>query len=439
MTVGRTLVGLLVLVGAAGSLITGDAFYSRILYLGLILTVGARVWVSLVARSLRLSRRPDFWRASVGDIFKEQYGIQNVGRLPGGWVELYNEMPIPTAAGSRLLTRLKPRQAQTYVARTWLTRRGGFPVGPTLLTVADPLGLFRVKKRFPADRTLVVLPMIFPITALMSPPGLLSGGPVIRRKAMEITPHASGLRAYVPGDPMKRIHWPTSVRRGELIVKEFEQDPQSEVWIFVDAQQRAQAAQPYEAPAMPLENLLFSRKPKLTLPPSTLEYEISIAASLAHYFLGQKRAVGLVAQDRAYAMIAAERSERQEGKILETLAFIEGKGDLSIGALAAAHAPLLPRGSSAILLTSTTSTDLLQVTDDLQRRKLRPVVVLLVAETFGGAHGTDQIAQRLQQQRIPFRLVECGANLSELLSGFFALDASQELAAWQRPALSHLT
>jgi uncharacterized protein (DUF58 family) len=280
--------------------------------------------------------------------------------------------------------------------------------------------------------------MTFPISAFLAPPGFLSGGPVIRRKAMEMTAHASGVRAYVAGDPMKRIHWPTTARRGQLFVKEFEQDPQAEVWIFLDAQRKAQAEKEYEAPVMPLESLLFSRKPQLTLPPSTLEYAISIAASLAHYFIGQQRAVGLVTQDRADAMIPAERSERQETKILQTLAFLEGRGELSIAALAGAYGQFLAKGSSAILLTATTSTDLLFVADDLQRRNLRPVVVLMVAESFGGAPGTDKIAARLEQQRVPVRLVECGANLSEALSGFMALEDSQDVTAWQRPTLSHL-
>ena len=235
-------------------------------------------------------------------------------------MELYNEMPLPTAAGSRLLTHLHPRETQTYIARTWLTWRGAFPLGPTLLVVSDPLGLFRVKKRFPAEKTLVILPMVFPIRSFLSPPGLLPGGHVIQRKSMDITPHAAGIREYIPGDPMKKIHWPTSVRRGQLMVKEFELDPQSEVWLFLDAQEKAQAHKSFEMPDMPLEKLLFTRKPKLTLPPFTLEYGTSITASLAHYFISQKRAVGLVAKDRAYTMIPAERSERQEKKNLETLA-----------------------------------------------------------------------------------------------------------------------
>jgi uncharacterized protein (DUF58 family) len=438
MNVGRTIVGLLVLVGLAGALITGEAFYVHLLYLGVLILVVAWIWVRTVARSLRLSRRPEFWRASVGDIFKEQYEISNPSRLPGSWVELYNAMPIPAAAGSRLLTRLNPGDTQTYIGRTWLTRRGGFPVGPTVLSISDPLGIFQIQRRYEAERALVVLPMIVPITAFLSPPGFLPGGQVIRRKAMEITPHAAGVRAYVPGDPLRRIHWPTTARRGELIVKEFEQDPQAEVWLFLDAQEGVQAERPHETPSMPLETLLFTRKPKLTLPPSTLEYEISIAASLAHYFIAQKRSVGLVTKDRAYAVIAAEPSQRQETKILETLAFIEGKGDLSIAAMASAHAPLLPKGSTVILLTPSTSSGILMVADDLLRRKLKPAVVLLDAASFNGPEGSDRIVQGLENQQIPIRFIKCGADLTTALSGF-SVSESPDTITWQRPVLSHLT
>jgi uncharacterized protein (DUF58 family) len=439
MNVGRALVGLLIGAGLIGSLVSGAAFYSHLLYLGLILISGAWLWVNVVARSLRLNRQAEFARASVGDIFKEQYEILNISRLPALWVELYNEMPLPMAAGSRLLTRLRPREKQSFVARTWLTRRGGFPIGPTSVTVSDPLGLFRVSRHFPAEKSLVILPMVFPIISFLSPPGLLPGGAVIRRKTMDITPHAAGVREYVHGDPLKRIHWPTSARRGRLMVKEFEQDPQAEVWLFLDAQRAVQAGKPFEAPAIPLESLLFSRKPKLTLPPSTLEYEISIAASLAHYFIEQNRAVGFVTEDRAYTMIPAERSERQENKILETLAFLEGRGDLSIAALVGAQARQLPQGSSVILITPTVSLQLLIAADDLQRRRLRPVVVLLAAESFDGDKGTDKVARQLMEGRVPVCLVYCNADLGQTLSTFASNNISQDVTTWQRPTLSHLT
>lgn len=436
MNFGRVLVALIIFTGAAGALINGADFFSHLLYLGLILFAGAWLWVRIVSRSLHLSRTPEYSRASMGDIFKEQYEILNESRLPGLWVELYNEMQIPAASGSRLLTHLNPHEKQTYVARTWLTRRGGFPIGPTTLTVSDPLGLFRITKKFPAESSLVILPMTFPITTFLSPPGLLPGGKVIRRKSMDITPHAVGVREYNNGDPMKRIHWPTSIRRGQLMVKEFEQDPQAEVWLFLDSQKKVQAHKTFETPVIPLENLLFSRRPKLTLPPSTLEYEISIAASLAHYFIEQKRAVGLVTEDLSYTTIQADRSERQENKILETLAFLQGKGDLSIAALVSAETSRLTQGSSIILITPTTSPDLLIAADELQRRNLRPVVILLVAETFDGSGGTNKLTQQLISQRIPVCEIYCDADLSQALSTLASNPYLPDLTSWQKPTLS---
>lgn len=439
MNPGRIFVGLLIAAGILGTVTSGADFYAHMIILGVLLTVGARIWVSVVARSIRLTRVPDFWRASVGDIFKEQYEILNTSRLRGGWVELVNEMPLPSVSGSRLLTRLQPREKQAYVARTWLTRRGGFPVGPTTLTISDPLGLFRMKRTFRAERSLVVLPMVFPIQGFPTLAGYLPGGQVIQRKTQDVTPHAAGVRQYVPGDPMKRIHWATSARRGQLMVKEFEQDPQAEVWIFLDAEARVQAQKAYETPAMPLETLLFSRKPKLTLPPSTLEYAISVAASLAHYFISRNRAVGFVAQDRAYAMIPPERSQRQETKIMETLAFIEGKGELSISALCSAHAKLMPRGATAILVTPSTAVELLVAVDDLARRKLHPIVVLLNAESFDGRPGSEATVRRLADQQIPVRRLDCGADVAAALSSMGSTSFSESAIQWQRPILSHLT
>ena len=128
-----------------------------------------------------------------------------------------------------------------------------------------------------------------------------------------------------------------------------------------------------------------------------------------------------------------------EAKILETLAFVEGRGDLSISALVNTQARQLPQGSNVILITASTSLDLIIVTDDLQRRNLRPVVILLVAESFGGAPGSQQIAQQLMEQRVPVCLIYCDADLAHELSSFSSNNATQDATSWQRPTLSHLT
>jgi uncharacterized protein (DUF58 family) len=446
MRSGRILVALLIGLGALGAIVIGQEIYSRILYAGLLLLIVSAVWTWLVNRSLNVQRQTRSLRANVGDMFEEHFEIRNGSLLLNLWIEVVNESSIPGAAGSRLLTLVGGRQNRTYTARSWLTRRGAFPLGPTALSSGDPFGLFRIQRRFPAHESLIVLPMIFNITNFLSPPGMLSGGQVIHRKASDVTPHASGVREYVPGDPMKRIHWPTTARRGQVMVKEFEQDPQAEVWLFLDAQEtvhhqkiRPEDEVKVDALLFKVDSFLFGRRPEFHLPPSTLEYAVSIAASLAHYFLNQRRAVGMVTSGRAYTMISAERSERQESKILGTLAFVEAEGALSLAGMVAAQGRQLPQGSSAILITPSVSSELLLAVDDLQRRNLRPVVVLLAAETFGGPPGTERIMTSLNERRVPVCPIYCDADLGTTLASFSSTSNIQDSRVWQRPPLPHLT
>jgi len=245
----------------------------------------------------------------------------------------------------------------------------------------------------------------------------------------------------VTGDAMKRIHWPSTVRRDQLMVKEFEQDPQSEVWLFIDSHKSTHIARPAEEPedVPPVDDLFLLRRRKAKLPPSTLEYSISITASLARYFINQRRAVGLVAASgRTYKIIPAERSERQEAKILEELAFLQAESAYTLPSLVTAQMGQLPQGSSAILVTPTIWSELLLAVDSLQRRGLRPVVVLLMSQSFGSRASNEDLAKSLAERNVPVCRVYCDADLSDTLSSFTTNTFSQDLT-WRAPVLSHLT
>lgn len=437
MRVSRILPAILILAGIVGVLVQAGEIYTRFLYLGIGIVGTSWIWTRLSLRGMRVKRRARSQRASVGDVFEEHFEIINDSPFAKLWVEIANESNMPNAAGSRLMTQISKRQRRTYISRTWMLRRGGFKLGPTRLVSGDPFGLFRAEKSFPAVDSLKVLPKIYEIHSFFSLPGLLPGGKVIRRKALDITPHAAGVREYVPGDPMKRIHWPTTARRGQLIVKEFEQDPQAEVWMFLDAQRGVHAQKSYEEPRVEETGWMLGKRPEFEMPPSSLEYAISAAASLARYFVKWRRAVGLVTASRNFEIIPAELSERQESKILETLSFIEAEGKLSIAGLVAAQAGQLPQGSSAILITPTVHLELLAAVDDLQRRNLRPVVVLLMAESFGGSPGSEKLVALMEERNVPILRIYCGADLSHELSGLSSGPRMQE-QTWQKPPLPHL-
>ena len=428
MTPGRIFVLLILVVGAVGTVVNGAVFYVRLFYVGAGLLVIAWLMTFLSLRGIRVERQSRSQRGSVGDIFEEHFDIYNTSLFPTLWLEIANESPIPNTAGSRVLTLLRGRQKRSYTARSWLTTRGGFALGPTRLTSGDPFGIFRVTRVLPPKDRLVVLPMQFRMEQFVSPAGLLPGGKAIRRKSLDITPHAAGVREYVAGDPMKRIHWPTSIRRDQLMVKEFEQDPQSEVWFFLDTHLSAHSAKPIaESAAPPIDDLLLLRRHKIKLPPSTMEYAVTITASLAHYFLQQRRSVGMVtASERTYEIIPAERSERQEAKLLEALAFLQAASTFTLPGLVTAQMGQLPQGSSAILITPMVWHEILLAVDSLQRRSLRPVVILLMSQSFGNRASNEQLAQDLAARRVPVCKVYCDADLGETLSSFTNTTFSQE-------------
>jgi len=439
VTPGRIFVLLILAVGVVGTMVNGAVFYVRLMYLGSLLIIIAWVLRMFSLNGIKVGRQARSLRASVGDIFEEHFEVSNASKLPKLWLEVSNESSIPNATGSRLITLLRARQKRSYTARTWITNRGGFQLGPTKITSGDPFGIFRVSRVFPASSTLMVLPMIFHVNQFLSPPGLLPGGRAIRRKSMDITPHAAGVREYVTGDAMKRIHWPTSIRRDQLMVKEFEQDPQAEVWLFLDTYKSVHIEKASEEIISPVDDLILLRRPKFKLPRSTLEYSISITASLAHYFIEQRRSVGLVTSlGRSYKIIPAERSERQEAKILEALAFLQAESTFTLPSLVTAQLGQLPQGSSAILVTPMVWSELLLGVDSLQRRKLRPVVVLLMSQSFGSRTSNEDLAKSLAERNVPVCRVYCDADLSETLSSFATTTFSQDLS-WRRPVLSHLT
>ena len=405
----------LLIFSMGGWIITGLLLYARLAYLSLFVIVGAGIFSSISMRGISLSRHARILRASMGDVFEEHFEIRNSTWPACLWLEIINNSNLPMAGGSRILTGIGSHQRRFYTARTLLYKRGAYQLGPTSITSGDPFGLFAIRRDIPSKDTLMVLPMIFPISDFPPPPGILPGGKAIRLRTFDVTPHAAGVREYVPGDPMKRIHWPSSAHRGRFMVKEFEQDPQADTWIFIDAQREVQSSLPNEAMTFSEEGW-WLRRPNVSLPGDSFEYVMSAAASLARYFLLDRRAVGLACSAGATIDVPAERGERQISKIMETLAFLQPAGKMPLLGLITMKAKLLPVGTGVILITPSTRPELLLAVEDLIRRKLRPVVILIKPETFGGKEDSTKILASMMQHNIPLCAVGHGDDLSAKLS-----------------------
>ena len=411
----RIVVGLLGL-SLLALIVTDASIYSRLSYLWGFLLVGNWIWAALALRKVHFQRRARIQRAQVGQVFEERFEIQNNGRLPRLWLEVRDQSALPGRRGSRVLTMIGSGERRLYRVRTRLTRRGVFSLGPTVLSSGDLFGLFSVNRTVSSEISLLVYPMMVDLDIFPSPPGLLPGGEALRRRTHQVTPNAAGVREYVPGDSLNRIHWLSTARRERLMVKEFELDPLADIWIFLDADREVQTSLPY-SPLAQMEDALWRPWKEARLPPSTEEYTVSIAASLGRHFLRLGRAVGLVScRSQAPDVLPPDRGGRQLGKLLEALALLRAEGTMPISTLVTAQDQRLPRGSTLILITPSVREDVALAVDTLLQRGVRPVVILLDVDSFGGPPGTAVLSTAIEALNVPVRRVANGADLETVLS-----------------------
>jgi uncharacterized protein (DUF58 family) len=414
MTFPQRVVLLLLTLSLIAGLATGSVIYYRLSYFWAFLFFGGWAWSKFALKGLHLHRSARTLRAQVGQIFEERFEVVNESRLIRVWFEVRNESPLPDSGGSQVLTLLGGRQRRIYWSQTLLKRRGVFPLGPTVLASGDLFGLFPVSMTIAAKDSLLVYPLMFYIRSFPNPAGLLPGGEALRRRTHQVTPNAAGVREYAPGDSMNRIHWASTARRNRLMVKEFELDPLAEVWIFLDAERFGQSSLPEESEEFSV--LTYWRKPtKIKLPPSTEEYSVSIAASLASHFIRRSRSVGLVSAGRHLTLLSPDRGGRQLGKILEALALSHAEGSLPMRGLVETQAKHMTRGSTVILITPTVRQEFPFVVEYLLRRGVRPVVVLLDPASFGGLKGSREIADQIRALGVPLITIENGTDIGIVL------------------------
>jgi hypothetical protein len=174
-------------------------------------------------------------QVTAGNEARVRLELTNDGRLPTGLLLLEDQVPYvlgsrPRFVVDRMATGRK--RTVTYVARSEV--RGKFTIGPLSVRVSDPFGLVELNRTFSSTTSLVVVPRVHPL-----PPIPLSGawtGSGDNRPRAFATGSAEDVtvREYRQGDDLRRVHWRSSARVGELMVRREEQPWQSRATLFLD-------------------------------------------------------------------------------------------------------------------------------------------------------------------------------------------------------------
>ncbi|MGI8333881.1 DUF58 domain-containing protein [Actinomadura scrupuli] len=191
--------------------------------------------VSRTRYRLACARRLEPSRLPVGHESRVDLRLENVSRLPTGLLLVEDRVPYTLGGRARfVLDRVEASGSRELSYRVRSDVRGRYRVGPLTVRLADPFGLVELARSFSLTDTLTVTPAIVPL-----PAGRLSGAWTGGGDSRAHTVSSAGEddiapREYRHGDDLRRVHWRSTARRGELMVRREEQHWQSRGALFLD-------------------------------------------------------------------------------------------------------------------------------------------------------------------------------------------------------------
>ncbi|MGW0789379.1 DUF58 domain-containing protein [Streptomyces sp. NPDC002911] len=214
-----------------------------LLRVGLLLAVLPLVCVTVLYRTryrVSGSRRLSPSRVPTGSEARVHLRMDNVSRLPTSLLMLQDRVPYVLGPRPRfVLDRVEPGGVREVSYRVRSDLRGHYPLGPLQLQLSDPFGMCELTRSFSAYDTLVVIPRTEPLPVLRLA-GEASGYGDGRQRSLasagedDIIP-----RGYRHGDDLRRVHWRSTARYGELMVRREEQPQRARCTVLLDTRRSA--------------------------------------------------------------------------------------------------------------------------------------------------------------------------------------------------------
>lgn len=321
----------------------------------------AWAWPRAAIRGMALNRHLDPGTPTVGEPFEEVIEVRRSGFMPAPWVEVRDLSGISDYQPGRVIS--VGGEPVTWKARGVYRRRGWMTFGPTSLRVREPFGLFNQELKLGQRTSVLVYPRVRPIPDLMTPSAQQVGNSQTLGAWADYPPETGGVRDYTTGDSFGRIHWPLSTKHGRLMSKTFEQPLTTDLWILLDL----------------ARNVHFGEGED-----STVEYAISLAASMASQVHSRGRQVGLIANDSRGTILEPHRAVRQDRLILDYLAVAQADGRTPLTkTLAWERIRRLPRRAIAVI-TPSADPDWVRLLQAVRGRGTTLIVFYLDVTSFGG-------------------------------------------------------
>lgn len=339
---------------------TGYPFLFYLVYLAVFVVGGSYVLTRLGLSDLEAGYAVNQLSGHVGDRLKVTYTVRNTSRVPKPWLEIHNATSLPAGLPGRAIG-LGARTERSWLVRTPLTRRGHFRIEPLQIRTGDPFGLFESTALVGTGVTAVVYPRVEALPLWRLPAANVDGSHATPERTLQTSPLATTVRPWAPGDAFNRIHWKSTARHGEIQVKEFELEQTADAWLVLDLERGPQRGSGDE---------------------SSVEVGVRAAASIADKAIRENRAVGLTVNAHRLAQLQPDRGPRQQLKIMQLLAAVDGDGSTPLGEALIATVPRIRRGMTAVVITASQDLEWVRPLAALRSRGVGCVAVTLDVAAF---------------------------------------------------------
>lgn len=294
---------------ALSAFVLGEPDLLRVAALLAALPLLAAGYVGRNRYRLACTRTLEPQRIEVGALARVQLRLQNLSRLVTGTLLLEDRLPYALGTRPRLvLERLAAHQASSVAYTVRADVRGRYDVGPLVVRLTDPFGLCELTRSFPSVDGLTVIPQVVPLPGIRLAGELTGSGDSRARSVAVHGEDDAATREYRHGDDLRRVHWRSTARVGELMVRREEQPWEHRATVVLDTRGRGHRGEG---------------------PTASFEWAVSAAASIATHLRHAGYQLRLVTS--RVDIDATEGSGA--GKLLDHLAEVRTHGQADIGRL----------------------------------------------------------------------------------------------------------
>ena len=206
----------------------------------LVLPFGASLFARWSRQRLRIHRRLSDTRVQPGQRVHVELEVENRSPTQTSFLLVEDRLPAALGRSARLvIASIAARDRQRVRYSLTPRQRGRYSLGPLTVDLSDPFALTKLRVEFDEREDLVVAPEVEQLAGGPDSPFGLTSGLALAKHLFRTGDEFYTMRPYNEGDDLRRIHWPSVARSGELMIRQDESTRRSTAVLFVDTRDSA--------------------------------------------------------------------------------------------------------------------------------------------------------------------------------------------------------